>query len=159
MLDASFPVYNPAWAHGLTIGDLVRCDFPDPLDHSARVMRICAVSDIQHYHGAIFVELVPAIHENARAPEPGDISLDPVLEFRRPRFGRKGLWLRPDEAERYDVVHWDFHLKACGRTPIVGQLFGDELVALERVRARHLALREAHVADRRARRAQRRKAR
>lgn len=159
MLDASFSDLNPTWAHTAAFGDLLRCRFPDPMDHAVRQLRICAVSDIDTHRGAIFVELVPAIHEHEQAPEPGDISLEPMAQHRGLTFRPTGLWLRPDIAERFYTAHQDFRFAAWRRSPIVDRLVGDELRALEQVHARHLALRAAHIADRRARRAARRRAR
>lgn len=153
MLDASFLDLNPGWAYKAALGDLLRCEFPHPLDHSIRRLRICAVSDIDIHHGAVFVELVPGFGENELPPEPGDIPLEPMAEDRGLKFGPKGLWLRPTLAERYDTEHADFRREACSRSPIIDRLRGDELRALEQVRARHLVLRAAHIARRHARRA------
>ena len=158
MLDA-FSSLNPAWAKKLTCGDLVRCRFPDPLDYTRRSVRLCAVSDIDRHHGGIFVELVPAIPAAEQAPEPGDILFDPTALIPGVGAGPSPLWLRPDIAERFDTAHAGILPDLFGGAPVVGRLFGDALTALDQLRARHQALRDTHIADRRARRAGRRKAR
>lgn len=158
MLDA-FSSLNPAWAKGLTRGDLVRCRFPNLLDYSCRQVRLCAVSDIDRHHDAIFAELVPTIPATEQAPEPGDILFDPTALIPGLNAGSGALWLRPEIAERFDAAHAGFLPDPLGGSPVVGRLFGDALIALQQVRARHHALRDAHIADRRARRARRRKAR
>jgi len=155
----SFASSNPAWANSLSCGDLVRCRFPDPLDCRRRQVRLCAVSDVDRQHGAVFVELVPAIPEGQRAPEAGDILLDPTALVPGVCAGPAPLWLRPDIAERLDAAHPGLLPDPFDGSPVVGRLSGDALVALEHVAARHRALREARIADRCARRARRRQAR
>ncbi|MGS4947525.1 hypothetical protein ACVDG3_18775 [Meridianimarinicoccus sp. RP-17] len=156
MLDA-FTTLNPAWTSSVAFGDLVRCRFPDLLDYTRRTVRFCAGTEIDSHHGAVFLELVPAVPAAEQAPDTGDIFIDPAALAPTVAVDPDALWLRPERADRFDTAHPGFLTDPFEGTPVVGRLYGEALTALEIAQARHRALRAAHMADWRTRRARRRR--
>lgn len=151
MLDTSPPT-GPAWTGTITFGDLVQFRFPDPDNRNRRPGRLCAVSDFDWHHGALFIALVPTIPAQEMPIGPRDIPLNSANLISAHRPAGRALWLRPDLAERVDTAHPGFEADKMSRTPIAGHLTGNARGALAAFQARQRTLRAAHIAWHRARR-------
>jgi len=151
MLDHPTPL-SPVWAGQLVFGGIVRFRFPDPLDRQRRPVRFCAVSATGIHHGALFVELLPAVPASEAPPEASDIPLAPPALIPALQAGCRAQWLRPALADRFDADHPGFRPGPVGDAPIVGRLTGPAHDALAEFHAHQQAQRAAHIARWRARR-------